>query len=184
MPSRFAYVAHCLLNQNSKVDELAVCAGAYTPLVDTLRERGYTLRQLPCPELAFGGFTRFWNVREQYDTTGFRRHAKRLADPVVAAIAHDLRDGGEVLIVGVDGSPTMGVALSPSGTDWGGRPDKPGDYDCELVQGPGVFVAVLLEELAARGLTGIQARGFGTDLPDFDADAALDALLAGVGSAS
>jgi hypothetical protein len=38
--SRFAYVAHCLLNQNSKVDEFAVCAGAYTPLIDALREHG------------------------------------------------------------------------------------------------------------------------------------------------
>jgi predicted secreted protein len=178
MSNRYAYVAHCLLNQNSKVDEFAVCAGAYTPLVDALRERGYVLRQLPCPELAFGGFTRFWNVREQYDTTGFRRHAQRLADPIVAAIEHDLRDGGEVLIVGVDGSPTMGVALSPSGADWGGRPDKSGDYDCELVDGPGVFVGVLLATLEARGVTGISARGFGTDLPDFDAGRALAELLA------
>jgi hypothetical protein len=89
-----------------------------------------------------------------------------------------------VLIVGVDGSPTMGVALSPSGVDWGGRPDKSGDYDCDLTAGPGVFIAVLLDELAARGVDGIQARGFGTDLPGFDADAALDALFAGAGSAS
>jgi predicted secreted protein len=184
MPDRYAYVAHCLLNQNSKVDEFAVCAGAYTPLIDRLRERGYRLRQLPCPELAFGGFTRFWNVREQYETAGFHRHAERLAGPVVASIEHELRGGGEVLIVGVDGSPTMGVALSPSGADWGGRPDKSGDYDCELVEGPGVFVAVLLAELERRGLPGIQARGFGTDLPDFDAERALEAVLAGVGGAS
>jgi predicted secreted protein len=178
MSNRYAYVAHCLLNQNSKVDEFAVCAGAYAPLVDALRERHYVLRQLPCPELAFGGFTRFWNVREQYNTTGFRRHARRLAEPVVAAIEHDLRDGGKVLIVGVDGSPTMGVALSPSGTDWGGRPDKSGEYDCDLVEGPGVFVSVLLDSLADRGLTGISARGFGTDLPGFDADRALEEVFA------
>jgi predicted secreted protein len=178
---RFAYVAHCLLNQNSKVDEFAICPGAYTPLLVVLREQGYLLRQLPCPELAFGGFTRFWNVREQYETPGFRRHALRLARPIAALIELDLRVG-DVLIVGINGSPTMGVELSPSGVDWGGRPDKSGDYDCELVEGPGVFVAVLLEELERRGLSDVTARGLGTDLPDFDSERDLAAIAAAVGS--
>ena len=31
-----------------------------------------SIRQMPCPELAFGGTRRFWAVREQYDTPAFR----------------------------------------------------------------------------------------------------------------
>ena len=32
-----AFVAHCLLNQNSKTDGGARCPGVYSPLVDELR---------------------------------------------------------------------------------------------------------------------------------------------------
>ena len=53
--ARVAYLAHCLLNANSKVDEGARCAGAFAPLVALLRSHGWAIRQLPCPELAFGG---------------------------------------------------------------------------------------------------------------------------------
>ncbi len=43
-----AFVAHCLLNQNSKVRDGAHCAGVYSPIVDVLRaelsRRGITVR--------------------------------------------------------------------------------------------------------------------------------------------
>src|SRR5947199_251422 len=74
-----AFVAHCLLNQNSKVRDGAHCAGVYSPIIDVLRERGWRIEQMPCPELAFAGLNRFWAVREQYDTAAFRRHCQRLA---------------------------------------------------------------------------------------------------------
>ena len=74
-----AFVAHCLLNQNSKVRDGAHCAGVYSPIVDVLRAKGWRVEQMPCPELAFAGLNRFWAVREQYDTAAFRRHCRRLA---------------------------------------------------------------------------------------------------------
>ena len=40
-----AFVAHCLLNQNSKVNGGASCPGVYSPLVDELRE--WCRSQLP-----------------------------------------------------------------------------------------------------------------------------------------
>ena len=46
----------------------------------------FVLRQLPCPELAFAGFARFWQVREQYDTPAYRRHCATLAAPVAAML--------------------------------------------------------------------------------------------------
>ena len=176
MSRRFAYVAHCLVNANAKVDEWAPCAGASGPLLGLLRERGFTLRQLPCPELAFAGYNRFWAVREQYDTPAYRRHCAALAAPVVALIAEDLRDGGEVVILGVDGSPTMGVHLTCSGPGWGGRPDRPGDFDADVVGGSGLFVEALAHALAERGLPAVRAYGLGYDVPDFDEQRALSEL--------
>jgi predicted secreted protein len=57
---RVAFLAHCLLNQNAKVDEGAKSPALWEPVVALLRERGYMIRQMPCPELAFGGVRRFW----------------------------------------------------------------------------------------------------------------------------
>src|SRR5207247_9561199 len=85
------YLAHCLLNANAKVDEGARCPGVYSPVIEVLRRKRCTIRQMPCPELAFGGLRRFWAVREQYDTPAFREHCKRLAAPVVAQIRADLK---------------------------------------------------------------------------------------------
>ena len=56
----------------------------WEPVIDLLRERGYTIRQMPCPELAFGGARRFWGVREQFDTALYRAHCRRLATLVAA----------------------------------------------------------------------------------------------------
>jgi predicted secreted protein len=173
---RSAYVAHCLLNANAKVDEWAPCAGVYRPLLELLRDRGYALRQLPCPELAFAGLTRFWQVREQYDTPAYGRHCAALVEPVVEMIEADLRAGGEALLIGVDGSPSMGVRFTVSGPDWGGRPDKPGDFDGDVVPGPGIFVEVLLAALSRRGIEGIRTTALGLDLPGYDERAALETL--------
>jgi predicted secreted protein len=46
-----AFVAHCLLNQNAKVDGGARTAGVYSPLVEELRAHGWRIEQMPCPEL-------------------------------------------------------------------------------------------------------------------------------------
>ena len=102
------YLAHCLLNANAKVDEGARCAGVSAPVVRLLREHGATIRQMPCPELAFGGTRRFWAVREQYDTPAFRSHCRTLAEPVAEQIRADLGSGARVVIIGIDGSPTHG----------------------------------------------------------------------------
>ena len=73
-----AFVAHCLLNQNSKTAGGAVCPGVYSPVVEELRAKDWQLVQMPCPELTFTGLNRFWAVREQYDTIAHRRHCRRL----------------------------------------------------------------------------------------------------------
>lgn len=37
-----------------------------------LREHGWTLAQMPCPELTFTGMNRFWAVRKQLETAAYR----------------------------------------------------------------------------------------------------------------
>src|SRR5207249_6968683 len=78
--ARVAFIAHCLLNQNAKVEGGSKRPGMWEPVLDLLHEHGYTVRQMPCPELAFGGARRFWGVREQFDTPLYRRHCRRIAD--------------------------------------------------------------------------------------------------------
>src|SRR3954454_20218388 len=95
MSQKVAFIAHCLLNQNAKVEGGAKRPGMWEPVIDLLRERGYTIRQMPCPELAFGGARRFWGVREQFDTPLYRRHSRRLAKLVAAAIQQHAAAGGD-----------------------------------------------------------------------------------------
>lgn len=169
------YLAHCLLNVNSKVDEGARCRGVSSPVVAVLRERGATIRQLPCPELAFGGTRRFWAVREQYDTPAFRGHCERLAAPLAAQIRADLEAGARVVLVGIDGSPTMGVELTASSDEWGGRPDKPRDEDYPVSPGTGLFTETLLG-LLADAAPHVRVVGIGQDLLDYDEDAEMTKL--------
>ncbi|HEX5196500.1 MAG TPA: hypothetical protein VFW26_04795, partial [Gaiellales bacterium] len=170
---------HCLLNANAKVDEGARCAGVSAPVVGLLREHGATIRQMPCPELAFGGTRRFWAVREQYDTPAFRAHCRALAAPVAEQIRADLGSGARVVIIGIDGSPSMGVELTASAADWGGRPDKPRDEDYPVTPGPGLFTETLLD-LLGDDVARARVVGIGQDLFDYDEPAELAKLAAAV----
>ena len=162
--AKVAFVAHCLLNQNSRTAGGAYCPGVYSPFVDELRGQGWQLMQMPCPELTFAGLNRFWAVREQYDTPAFRRHCRRIVAGVADAVAAHLERGDEVVLVGVEGSPTMGVRLSSSDAAAGGIPRWPeeGPPRAEL---PGVLVEELLGELRARGIDGVRATGVRHDDP-------------------
>jgi predicted secreted protein len=166
------YLAHCLLNANAKVDGGARCAGVSSPLVALLREHGCAIRQMPCPELAFGGTRRFWAVREQLDTPVFRAHCRRLAAPVAAQIRADLASGARVLVLGIDGSPSMGVELTAASEAWGGRPHAPRDEDYPVTPGPGLFTETLLE-LLAEERPRVRVAGIGQDLFDYDEPAEL-----------
>ena len=146
-----AFVAHCMLNQNSKVGDGAHCAGVYSPIVDVLREKGWRIEQMPCPELAFAGLNRFWAVREQYDTAAFRRHCARLATAVADAIAVRVDQGEDIVLIGVEGSPSMGVTITSSDPRRGGRPEW-AEGTSEQVSGEGIFVEELRRELGIRGI--------------------------------
>lgn len=178
-----AFVAHCLLNQNSKVGDGAHCAGVYGPVIDVLREKGWRIEQMPCPELAFTGLGRFWAVREQLDTAAYRRHCRRLASEVADALEVRVRQGEDVVLVGVEGSPSMGVSVTSSDPARGGRPEWP-EGTPELTSGEGIFVEELRLELERRGIDMPRAGGETHALPGHDEAtqrARLEAMLDGGG---
>ncbi len=166
-PRKVALIAHCLLNQNAKVCEGARYRGMVNPVVEALRSRGYQLLQLPCPELAFAGARRWWAVYEQYDTPAYRAHCRRLAQAIAPLIERHLLDGDDLILIGLDGSPSTGVRFTSSRPDWGGRPNRPDD-DWEIVPRRGVWIEELEAELSGRGLPPVPATGWALDMGRFD----------------
>lgn len=166
-PRKVALLANCLLNQNAKVCEGARYRGVVSPVVEALRRRGYVLQQLPCPELAFAGARRWWAVYEQYDTPAYRTHCRRLAQAIAPLIEQFIRSGDEVILIGLDGSPSTGVRFTSSQPDWGGRPNRPQD-DWTIEARPGIWIEELQAELASRGLPAVPATGWALDMGRFD----------------
>src|SRR6266851_2492343 len=176
-----AFVAHCLLNQNSKVGEGAHCAGVYSPVVDVLRAKGWRIEQMPCPELAFSGLNRFWAVREQYDTAAYRRHCQRLAVAVADVVGLRVQQGEDIVLIGIEGSPSMGVRITSSDPERGGRPRWP-EGTPEHTDGEGIFIEELRRELNNRGIGFPRVAGETHALADHDEAAqraALEATLDG-----
>jgi predicted secreted protein len=156
-----------MLNQNAKVVGGALCPGVYSPLVEQLRNQGWQIRQMPCPELTFTGLNRFWAVREQLDTLAYRRHCRRIVGGVAGAVAAHINRGDEVVLIGLEGSPSMGVRVTSSDPQRLGRPEWP-DGAPELTSGRGILIEELLAELAERGLPEPRAIGITHTLPDHD----------------
>jgi len=177
--ARVAFLAHCLLNQNAKTLGGAKTPAVWEPVVDLLLEHGWVIRQMPCPELAFGGVRRFWWVREQADTPLFRAHCRRLARTVAATMEPHVSAGDDVVMIGIDSSPTMGISFQPSSETWGGEPNI-GTDDTTMVDGEGIFLEELRAELEERNLPMPRRTGIRHWFPDYDPEeehARLVALL-------
>jgi len=103
-------VAHCILNQNSRVQGKAYYAGMINEIVDVMRRHEVGIIQMPCPELTYAGLLRPSQTREQYDTPAFRKHCRQIASSTADQVEEYVRNGFKVLaILGVEGSPTCGV---------------------------------------------------------------------------
>ncbi len=153
---RVVLVAHCILNQNVKIDRCAHYPGAMWELVRFLADSGVGILQMPCPELLYLGLDRGAD-REVPSTVASEdtRVARRMADPEAHALCAELvhglvrqvveytKNGFDVLgIMGINGSPTCGVE-----TGW--------SEGCET-PGPGVFIRILHEELGLS-MCGVKA---------------------------
>ncbi len=155
---RIVLVAHCVLNQNAKIDQCAHYPGAMKEIVETVLNSGAGMVQMPCPELLCLGLDR------QADLSAARtveseddRVALRMREPDVrarcAGIARDLsalveeyrKHGFDVVgVIGINGSPTCGVEIS-----WANGAEIPG---------PGVLIEELRRTLKDSGVA-LRMRG-------------------------
>lgn len=168
---RVAILAHCLVNQNSKPHQRARYSGIVTPVLDILSDYGYGLVQMPCPEIAFAGLNRFSQVVEQYDTPKYHEHCRDLASRVVDQIEHYIKKDYQLVLVGIEGSPSCGVTKRGSDPEWKGYPAQaplPDEYP--VSDGPGIFIQEFHAELANRNLEELPELGVGLDIHGVDLD--------------
>jgi len=107
---RLALVAHCILNQNSRVFGLAEEVGIIREVLEVFMRNNFGVIQMPCPELAYAGLSRAPKTREQYDNLEFRSLCKKIAEELTKQVSEYARHGIMLkVVVGVDNSPSCGV---------------------------------------------------------------------------
>ncbi len=110
---RVVLVSHCILNQNSVVDNLARAKGAYRGVVETIMDNNIGIHQLPCPEMIHLGMERPSMTRDQYDTEDYHRLCQKLADQTIAIINNYLKNDYEIVgLIGINHSPTCSIRCS------------------------------------------------------------------------
>ncbi len=142
---KIIYLAHCLLNQNAKVEGLAAYPGTFRPLARLLLKSNAGLVQLPCPEMACLGPKRPLgpDTVEQYDTPKNRAACRKLARAAALEMKAYQRAGCKVLAaLGVEGSPSCSAKRVPRLVAGQRR----------LTRGGGLFIEALKKELNKAGL--------------------------------
>lgn len=108
-------LAHCVLNQNSRVTGLAHYPAVVEEIVNFLVKHDVGILQMPCPEVTYAGLKRKIQTREQYDMPKFRGLCRQTAHSTAKLIREYHRNGVKVLaILGIEGSPSCRVT-EPSG---------------------------------------------------------------------
>lgn len=117
---KIVFVAHCIMNVNSKVIGLANYSGVLTKLVEQFIKKDYGIVQLPCPELQYMGLKRWSMTKEQYNFLGYRNFCRQLAEDNVKQMLMYQEEGYELCgLFGIDGSPSCGVKHSCAGFNGG-----------------------------------------------------------------
>jgi hypothetical protein len=177
---RVVFLAHCLLNENTRYLGGACRAGAVREVVQACLDGGIGIVQMPCPEQhAWGGVLKrrlLWFFGSEgtlryrlrnvllpvlvwYTRRVYRKIARQVADQVA-----DYQSSGFTVvgIVGVDGSPSCGVrqtldlkrglALVGQLPSAAHAADMNGIIRACLAEGRGIFLGLLREEIERRGV--------------------------------
>jgi predicted secreted protein len=108
------FVAHCILNQNARINKCAYSPCAIVPVIQELLKRGIGIIQMPCPEtqilgLGRGGGRGIYDLLSESDA---RLQLKEYANQVLSQVEHYKNFNFKVLgVLGIDGSPCCGVDL-------------------------------------------------------------------------
>ena len=148
---KLAVVAHCIMNQNTVAPGLASHRGAVEAFVKLLVEKGYGILQLPCPEATYLGMKRWWMTKNQYDSTGYRSHCRRILEPTLVTLEELTKTGAEYIVIGVKGSPSCGIYTTTTG-EWQGDPSKATEVKTAKSPGMGVFMEEFFGQIKARGI--------------------------------
>jgi predicted secreted protein len=146
-------IAHCILNQNAKIDRCAHYPGAIKEVTQILLDAGVGILQMTCPEFLCLGLDRqvekgIHTTVESEDTRVARRMGEdqtrtlchRLVSDLIYQIEEYQRNGFAMVgIIGINNSPTCGIE-----TTWANNRDE---------QDPGVFMKMLNEEGQKRGIS-------------------------------
>ena len=144
---RLLLVAHCVLNQNAKLDRCAFYPGAIREAAQTVLDSGVGVIQMPCPEMLCFGLDRQTDLNAQpsveaEDTRiairlsepAYRRMMQEMVEQLLFQILEYRKHGFEVLgVLGINGSPSCAVEQT-----W--VADAP-------QEGSGVFIEILMATL-------------------------------------
>ncbi|MCW3994135.1 MAG: hypothetical protein NWE85_06200, partial [Candidatus Bathyarchaeota archaeon] len=145
---RIAIVAHCILNQNSRVLGLAERPSMITEIVGFFLLGKIGILQMPCPELTYAGVLRQPQTKDQYNTIMFRGHCRKIAKEIVDQIQDYAKCGiNTEIIIGVDGSPSCSVNETSKGKPCGNMSKH------ERVKGSGILIEQLCFALKERKMS-------------------------------
>ena len=164
---RIAVVAHCILNQNSRVLGLAERSSIITEIVEMLMRKKIGILQMSCPELTSAGVSRQPQTKDQYDTAIFRSHCRKIAKEIVDQIQDYKKCGiSTEIVIGVDGSPSCGVNETSKGSTCENMLKN------ERVKGSGILIEELRFALEERKISipfyGIQYERLPEDLANME----------------
>ncbi|MHA1939439.1 MAG: CD3072 family TudS-related putative desulfidase [Candidatus Thorarchaeota archaeon] len=155
---KVAVLAHCILNQNAKVEDIALYSAIIPEVVNLVVERGYGIIQMACPETIHLGLGRWECIKDQYETSSFKHLCKRLALEVLDQL-EDYEKNGYTIgpFIGIDGSPSCGVSKSCRADKEGANPKWCGSVHSPpswiITDESGVLFDIIKEEAKKRGKT-------------------------------
>jgi predicted secreted protein len=145
---RIAIVAHCILNQNSRVLGLAERSSMITEIVEFFLRKKIGILQMSCPELTSAGVSRQPQTKDQYNTLVFRSHCRKIAKEIVDQIQDYKKCGiSTEIVIGVDGSPSCGVNETSKGSTCENTSKN------ERVKGSGILIEQLRFALKERKIS-------------------------------
>ncbi len=163
---KIVFVAHCVLNTASKVvmdesEDMLIESMARKNFLLKMIEKDVQIVQLPCPEFTAYGSNRWGHVSNQFDNVFFKNHCEKLLHNPICEIQEYMQNYEKfkvIGIVGIDGSPSCGVSLTCTSSEWGGSKADSSEWakkvdTCKTESKSGVFINVLKELLKQKTIS-------------------------------
>jgi len=150
---KIVVVSHCIINQNSKLEGLALRQGVINEVLDIIIKYGCGILQMPCPEMLYEGIGRFDKSFEQYENSCFFDICNKIVKEIIDQIENYIKWNYKIVaILAIDGSPSCGYNLTQSAPEWKGLVAGINWQKVRYVKKPGVLFKILIEELKKRNI--------------------------------